>query len=178
MFLGREMEGVLSEGILALGDGNYRAKVVEQTDQIRHLLLTKALELHPNREDRPVWSWPELDKCSSQYLACLPHNETSFTSAEFSEAVAAHLCVPSPACSTRLGEVVRGRQVIDKFGDAVISAIMTGDGNRTRHTQMEKLIVEKCRWAGVQVQSEVFHLFAQVIPQEGLSRIERGRKRN
>ena len=45
MFLSREMEGVLSEGILALGDGNYRSKVVEQMDQIRHLLLTKALVL-------------------------------------------------------------------------------------------------------------------------------------
>ena len=163
---------------MALGEGNYRSKVVEQMDQIRHLLLTKALELHPNQEARPTWSWPELDKCSSQYLACLPHSETRFTSAEFTEAVAAHLCVPSPACSSRLGEVVRGRQVVDEFGDEVISAIMIGDGNRTRHTQMEKLIIQKCRWAGVPIQSEVFHLFAQVIPQRGLSRIERGRKRD
>ena len=31
MFLGREMEGVLSEGILALGKGDYRSKVVEQS---------------------------------------------------------------------------------------------------------------------------------------------------
>ena len=69
----------------------------------------------------------------SQYLACLPHSATSFTSAEFTEAVAAHLCVPSPACSTRLGEVVLGRQVVDKFGDEVISAKMCGDGWRTRH---------------------------------------------
>ena len=42
---------------------------------------------------------------------------------------------------------------------------------------MEKLIVKKCRWAGVPVQCEVFNLFARDIPQEGLSRIERGRKR-
>ena len=42
---------------------------------------------------------------------------------------------------------------------------------------MEKLIIKKCAWAGVPVQSEVFHLFSQVIPQRGLSRIERGRKR-
>ena len=178
MFLWREMEGVLSEGILALGEGDYRTKVMEQNDETRHLLLNKALELHPDQNVRPVWSWPELDKCSSQYLACLPHSQTSFTSAEFSEGVAAHLCVPSPACSTRMGEVVLGRQVVDKFGDEVISAKLCGDGWRTRHTQMEKLIIKKCAWAGVPIQSEVFHLFSQVIPQRGLSRIERGRKRN
>ena len=60
MFLSREMEGVLSEGILALGEGNYRSKVVEQMDQTRHLLLTKALELHPNQEARPAWSWTSV----------------------------------------------------------------------------------------------------------------------
>ena len=73
MFLGREMEGVLSEGILALRVGDYRTKVMEQNDETINLLLNKALE---------------LDKCSSQYLACLPpHSRTSFTSAEFTEAV-------------------------------------------------------------------------------------------
>ena len=67
---------------------------------------------------------------------------------------------------------------MDQFGDVVISAKLTGDGWRTRHTQVEKLSIKKCRWAGVPVQSEVFHLFAQLIPQQGLSRIQRGRKRN
>ena len=59
----------------------------------------------------------------------------------------------------------------------VISAKLSGDGWRTRHTQMEKLIIMKCSWAGVPVQSEVFHLFSEVISQAGLSRIERGRRR-
>ena len=177
MYLGREMEGVISEGFAAIEEEGYRSRVVEQRDVTRHLLLNKALQLYPDQEARPVWSWPELDKCSSQYLACLPGSETSFTSAEFCEAVAAHLSVPSPACSTRLGEKVKGRQVVDSFGDTVISAQMCGDGWRTRHTMMEKLIVKKCRWAGVPVQCEVFNLFARDIPQEGLSRIERGRKR-
>ena len=67
---------------------------------------------------------------------------------------------------------------MDQFGDVVISAKLTGDGWRTRHTQVEKLSIKKCRWAGVPVKSEVFHLFAQVIPKQGLSRIQRGRRRN
>ena len=129
------MDGILAEGLLALGEGNYRSKVVEQRDETRHLLLNQALQLYPDQESRPVWSWPELDKCSSAYLTCLPHCKTSFTSAEFSEAVAAHLCVPSPACSSRLGEVVKGREIVDQFGDFVINAQLCGDGWRTRHTQ-------------------------------------------
>ena len=55
------------------------------------------------------------------------------TSAEFSEAAAAALCLPSPACTEKLGEVIRGRQVVDLFGEAVQSTITTGDHYRKRH---------------------------------------------
>ena len=61
MFLGREMEGVLSEGILALWEGDYRTKVMEQNYETRHLLLKKSLELYPDQGVRPVRNWPELD---------------------------------------------------------------------------------------------------------------------
>ena len=43
---------------------------------------------------------------------------------------------------------------------------------------VEELIIKKCAWAGVPIQSEVIHLFLQLIPQRGLSRMEKGRKRN
>ena len=33
------------------------------------------------------------------------------------------------------------------------------------------------RWAGVEVDCEVFNLFSGLIPQEGLSRLDQGRKR-
>ena len=55
------MEGVLSEGILALWEGDYRTKVMEQNYETRHLLLKKSLELYPDQGVRPVWNWPELD---------------------------------------------------------------------------------------------------------------------
>ena len=56
--------------------------------------------------------------------------------------------------------MVLGRQLVDENGDEVISAKLCGHGWRTRHTQMEKLIIMKCSWAGVPVQSEVFLLFS------------------
>ena len=37
-------------------------------------------------------------------------------------------------------------------------------------------IFRMCQWAGIEVEVEVFNLFAGVIPQEGLSRMEKGRK--
>ena len=38
-------------------------------------------------------------------------------------------------------------------------------------------ILSLVRWAGVEVDCEVFNLFSGLIPQQGLSRLEQGRKR-
>ena len=40
-----------------------------------------------------------------------------------------------------------------------------------------RLLARLLKWAKVSFQCEVFNLFAHLIPQEGLSRLERGRKR-
>ena len=37
-------------------------------------------------------------------------------------------------------------------------------------------LLRMCQWAGLDAEVEVFNLFAGSIPQEGLSRMERGRK--
>ena len=37
-------------------------------------------------------------------------------------------------------------------------------------------LFQMCQWAGLEAEVEVFNLFAGSIPQEGLSRMERGRK--
>ena len=53
----------------------------------------------------------------------LPGPETGLSSAVFSEAMAAHLCLPSPAVNAGgwVGKwTVRGEAVIDKFGDAIM----------------------------------------------------------
>ena len=98
------------------------------------------------------------------------------TSAEFSEAAAAALCLPSPACVEKLGQVIRGRQVVNLFGEAVQSTITTGDHYRKRHDAYKMRLFQMCQWAGLEAEVEVFNLFAGSILQEGLSRMERGRK--
>ena len=152
--------------------------MVKQMERGRGRLLDRALELHRDREARPVWSWPERDKLTSTWLLLLPTPETSLCAAEFTEAAAAMLCLPSPACASTLGEKVSGQVKVGQFGDKVVNAKMRGDGWRTLHNAPMLLRIQKLfRWAPMPIVFEVFNLFAACIPQEGLARIERGRKR-
>ena len=181
-WLGIEMQENLSVRVESVGgsscDGSTRGKISEERDKTWAKLIVKGLGDHPqqDRSNRPVWSWLQRDKLSSAWLQSLPGPDTSLTSAEFSEAAAAALCLPSPACMERLGQVIRGRQVVDLFGENVQSTITTGDHYRKRHDAFKMRLFQMCQWAGLEAEVEVFNLFAGSIPQEGLSRMERGRK--
>ena len=54
---------------------------------------------------------------------------------------------------------------------------MQGDGCRTRHDAMKLTIKDLHTKAGIPIVCEVFNLFADAIPQQGLNRIRRGRRR-
>ena len=73
--------------------------------------------------------------------------------------------------------MVRGRVKIDKYGDNVQATNVRGDHWRTRHDQVKMTLYNLCQWAGLPVEMEVFNLFSRFIPQQGLSRIEKGRQR-
>ena len=118
-------------------------------------LLTKGLELARQCKQTSAW------------LLTL----TGLTGPEFSEAATTHLCLPSPACASRIGEMIRGRKKIDAFGDNIRSVNFTGDGFRKRHDLVKNFLFRKLRSSGVQTECEVFNLFAKELPQEGLSRI-------
>ena len=120
-------------------DGSTRGKIIEERDKTMSNCLKKGLDCHPkqDRTNRPVWSWLQRDKLSSAWLQALPGPDSSLTSAEFSEAAAAALCLPSPACVERLGQVVKGRQVVDLYGETVQSAPLPSDHIRKRHDVKE-----------------------------------------
>ena len=109
-WLEEELEGPLAVVAHSAGEGSLsggtRKVVMEQLELARHKLLNKGLVLYHNQEARPCWSWPNRDKQTTAWLLTL----TGLTGPEFSEAAAAQLCLPSPAFSTRLGEIVRGRK--------------------------------------------------------------------
>ena len=63
--------------------------------------------------------------------------------------------------------------MVDLYGETVLSTTLSGEHFRKRHDQLK--IFQMCQWAGLEAEVEVFNLFAGEIPQEGLSRMERGR---
>ena len=181
-WLEQDMQENLGQRVADVGgssrDGSTRGKVAEERDKTWANLVKKGLEMHPiqNRSNRPVWSWLQRDKLSAAWLQALPGPETTLTSAEFSEAAAMSLCLPSPACADRIGQVIRGAQVVDLYGEAVQCNITNGDHYRKRHDAFKMRLFQMCQWAGMDAEVEVFNLFAGSIPQEGLNRMERGRK--
>ena len=126
-YLGKQLEGELAFTAAAAGsdrtDGSTRRLVVQQRESLRHEVLTLALERHTDREARPVFVYQNFDKLSGAWILALPGPDTGISSKAFTEAMASHLCLPSP--SVVLGWVgkytVRGGAVIDKFGDAVMN---------------------------------------------------------
>ena len=99
-WLGRDAQESLSVQVECVGgtscDGSTRGKISEERDKTWANLITKSLENHPrqDRTNRPIWSWLQRDKLSSAWLQALPGPDTSMSSAEFSEAAAAALCIP------------------------------------------------------------------------------------
>ena len=63
------------------------------------------------------------------------------------------------------------------FGDSLTTARLAGDGWQRRHDTIKKRISRILSWNNVQHKVEVFNMFVHLIPQEGLSRMEVGRKR-
>ena len=66
---------------------------------------------------------------------------------------------------------------MDRYGDNVVAQTLAGDRYRKRHDDVKRKIFGLMRWAGIDAECKVFNLFARYIPQQGLSRMERGRKR-
>ena len=65
----------------------------------------------------------QRDNCSNAWLQALPSSDTCLSNAEFSEAGAAALQLPSPACMEKLGQTVGGRQAVDPHGEVVQATI-------------------------------------------------------
>ena len=100
------------------------------------------------------------------------------SSAEFAQAMESHLFLPSSAVRHMVGEKIQGGGgICDAFGDRLTSARLAGDGWRRRHNVMKRRLGKLLTWANIQHEVEVFNMFSHLIPKEGLSQIEVGRKR-
>ena len=171
-YLGRELGGELAAVCEAAGgdrtDGSTRRAIVQQREGLRHDVLTLALQRHGDREARPVTVFQNFDKISGAWLLALPGPDNGLSSPVFSEAMAAHLCLPSPAVTAGqwVGRTtVRGGAMIDKFGDAIMCCKhLPGDTWRARHNTGKLAIVSECIDAKVVHDCEVYGMFADLIP--------------
>ena len=145
-YLGETLEGELSVDVVAVGngrvDGKTRALVTQQGELLKGKVLTKALSEYPDQTARPVWAFPQFDKMSCAWLLATPSPDTYMSGPVFQEAMATHLCLPSPCCQSHVGKPTGyRREVVDVFGDNVMCATLPFDTWRTRHNDVQRGIV-------------------------------------
>ena len=179
-YLGRELQGALAAPVEGMGDGaedgSVRRLVTEQLQGLQKAVLVKSLEDHPNQAARPVIHVKQLDKISSGWVNALPGPDSYIPTPAFSEAMCGYLCVPSPACRDYVG-LRLGKETVDIWGDKVQSATLPGDLYRYKHDQVKMKIYSLANECRLPATCEVFGAFSSCIPQQGLSRIQRGRTR-
>ena len=168
-YLGEELDGELAVPVAAAGngrvDGKTRALVTQQRERLRARVLSKALSEYPDQTARPVWAFPQFDKMSCAWLLATPSPDTYMSGPVFREAMATHLCLPSPCCQSHVGKPTGYRgEVVDSFGDNVMSATLPFDTWRTRHNDIQRGLVARANEARVEVEAEVFGLFRDIIP--------------
>ena len=184
-YLDQELGGVLAKGPGAANDNrpgsSSRQAVTEQLEELKEAVLREALKKHTDLSARPVLAYPQLDKLSTAWKLSLPGVTNGLSGPVFKEVMAQHLCLPSPACQTIIGQPAGPRgAIVGPFGDEVMTAHLTQDTWRTRHDDLKTTIVNMCIDARVPVDCEVFGLFRDLIPAELTAEggeLEHGRQR-
>ena len=82
----------------------------------------------------------------------------------FKEVMAQHLCLPSLACSSIVGQRVGATGVVGLFGDEIVTATLPQDTWRTRHDSLKVVMVNIANEARIPIDCEVFGLFRDLIP--------------
>ena len=173
-FLGIEAQGALAATAENSGganlDGKTRREIVEQRESLRHQLIEKSLATHPDKLARPVTVFQNVadDKVAGRWLLATPGSHLSLSTSAFQEAMSAHLCLPSPAVvkGGLVGKKVgRNKEVIDKFGDAIMNCTdIYGDTYRTRHDRIKQHVMSEAMLSGVFVDCEVYGQFSDLLP--------------
>ena len=157
--LGKELAGPLASPVQSAGEpgSSSRQAITAGREDLRHLAMV-----------RPVFAYQNLDKLSDPWVQALPGPHTGLTAAVFGEAMAARLCLPSPAvvASGLVGNpVCRGGPTIDQFGDTIVDCkALPGDTWRHRHDTVKVAIGRELLASKVPHDVEVYGLFAHLLP--------------
>ena len=180
VFLEREEEeGVLSVPLVGLGEGctsGYTRKLLTRArEDLRLEVFQRAVVLHQDQRARGISSWKERDKLSTAFLLSTPGPHSSLPALVFREALATLLSMPSRVCVDRLGEVI-GRTKVDMYGERIILENLAGGHWTDRHNAVQQELAALCQYAGVAVEVEPYGLFAHLIPQQALHRLQQERR--
>ena len=172
--LGKEPFGALSIEVDCAGgssvDGSTRKLVQQQIEGLRFELLGWALKNHHDRNARPTRVFKDIadDKVAGRWLLATPGSGLSMAGPVFQEALAAHLCLPSPAIMKGGWEgkhLGRNGARIDKFGSAVMNNCeIPGDSWRRKHDNVKLHVMNEALLSGIHVDCEVFGLFSNLLP--------------
>ena len=111
-------------------------------------------------------AWTNLDKFGTTWVTAWPSVDCRLSNAEFGEVVARYFGLPSPACALLVGQPIgNSRSTLDRYGARLTAATLPGDGFRRQHNALKWRLSEDCRETGVRARTEVFGLFAAVLPQ-------------
>ena len=129
--------------------------------------MAEALRRYEDQAARPARAYPQFDKLSTAWKLGLPGPTNGLTTPVFREVMAQHLCLPSPACSSILGQRAGAfGGIVGLFGDEVMTATLPADTWTTRHDSLKVEMVSMANEARVPIDCEVFGLFRDLIPAE------------
>ena len=171
--VGGQVQGPLAMPAVAAGrnDGKLQKALTKQRELTRFQQLDVALRSLPQDDMRAV-AWTNLDKFSTTWVAAWPDRDACMSNAEFAEVTATYFGLPSPACQHMVGERIASlRTVLDPYGCRLAAAQVPGDGWRTQHNALKWRISQDMREMHMRATTEVYGLFAPLIPQAGRSRL-------
>ena len=144
-------------------DGSTRSEVVKCLESLHVEALHKALQTHHDKKYRPVPMFPNRDKLSQAWLSALQGPLTQIPSPEFTQAMAWHLLVQSPACQPHIGTMIKGKPM-DPFGELLMCTTLPFDYWLIRQDKVKMEIQSLGLEYGLLVDTEPFGLFSHLIP--------------
>jgi len=144
-------------------DGSTRTKAIQCLENLHYKVIQSGLKNHHDKGARPVKRFEQRDKVSQAWLSALCTPMSSIPSPEFTQAMAWFFFVPSPACSSHVGQLVAGKP-LDQFGETLMCAHLPFDSWRTRHTTVENTMEAIINDCGIIANSEPYGLFSSLIP--------------
>lgn len=121
-----------------------------------------------------------LGRFATVLLTAIPTLDAVLTARQWHERVARYYGKASPACNTVLGQRVKGPStpVIDAYGAVIESTALPGDGWRTYHDIVKHSIAMAAYAMHVNIDVEVFNLFADLFSPTAIREINKAGARH